>query len=327
MVPLRLIATGKALPPQRVTSCDLDVRFGLPAGTVERKSGVRWRHHADDAVSQSTLAAQALRDAFDRGGIAPGSVDLLIGASGVPEQALPGTAARVLAQGVLPSGTATMDVGASCLSFVAALQVAGGLLASNMHQRIAIVASDLASRGIDWADAESAYLFGDGAAAVIVERSGNRTAGITAQRLETYAEGVSFCEIRGGGTRATPRAGAVPNDFLFRMDGKRVFKLAAARLDGFMQRLLKPVDLTLSDIDLLVPHQASHLSMKHAAQRLKLRKGALVDIYATHGNQVAASIPTALHEAVVTGRIRPGSRVLLLGSAAGLTLGGMVLST
>ena len=161
---------------------------------------------------------------------------------------------------------------------------------------------------------------------MIVERAEADT-GIDGYKLETYPEGVGFCEIRAGGTRRNPRAGMSASDFLFHMDGKRVFKLASSLIDGFVERLLDQSRMTLSDVDLVVPHQASHLSMKHAQKRLGLRDGAVVDIYATHGNQVAASIPTALHEAIAAGRVRSGSRVLLLGSAAGLTLGGLVLRT
>jgi 3-oxoacyl-[acyl-carrier-protein] synthase-3 len=80
-----------------------------------------------------------------------------------------------------------------------------------------------------------------------------------------------------------------------------------------------------ASIDIVVPHQASHLSMAHIAKKLDFPESKIVDIYATHGNQVAASIPTALHEAVMSGRAKKGSRVLMLGTAAGLTLGGLVL--
>ena len=326
MLPLRIIATGKALPTQRVHSHELDARFGFAPGTVQRKSGVQWRHHASAEESQSGLGAQALNDALARGGIAPQSIDLLLSTSGVQEQALPTTAARILSRAGLPAGTPGIDIGASCIGFIASLHMAACLLQSGSHRRIAIVAADLASRGIDWDDAESAFLFGDGAAAVIVERA-DTDIGIDGCKMETYPEGVAFCEIRAGGTRRNPRAGMTGSDFLFHMDGKRVFKLASSLIDGFVERLLDQSRMTLSDVDLVVPHQASHLSMKHAQKRLGLRDGAVVDIYATHGNQVAASIPTALHEAIVAGRVRSGSRVLLLGSAAGLTLGGLVLRT
>jgi len=96
-------------------------------------------------------------------------------------------------------------------------------------------------------------------------------------------------------------------------------------MEGFVDRLLDAQGLSIKNIDTVVPHQASHLSMRHVRERLGVPASSVVDIYAHRGNQVAASMPTALHEAIITGRAQPGSRLLLLGTAAGLTIGGMVL--
>lgn len=325
-LPVKLIATGKALPAECITSAALDSVLGYTAGSVQKRSGVVHRYHASARDSQSTLAAAALRDAVSRAGLRAGSIDLLISACGVQEQALPNTAARVLREAGLATGTPGFDVGASCLSFLPALQVAASLLQNGSYKRIAIVAADLASRGIDWAEPEASLIFGDGAAAVVVE-AGDGAAGIAACQFETHPEGLELCEIRAGGTRCNPRVGVSEADFLFRMDGKRIFKLAAGLMESFVNRLLRAGNWSIGDVDTIVPHQASHLSMAHMRQRLCVPAASVVDIYAHHGNQVAASIPTALHEAVVTGRAGPGHRLMLLGSAAGLTLGGMLLHT
>ena len=324
-LPLKLLCTGKAVPPGIVSSSELDRRLGLAAGTVFDRSGVVQRHYAGAAQSQSALAADALRDAFARGDVDPGSIDLLLSAAAVPEQALPSTAARILDELELGAGTPGFDVDASCIGFLAALQVAAALLHAGAYRRIAIVASDLASRGLDFADPESSLILGDGAAAAIVERGDGR-AGIRAARLQTWPEGKALCEIRAGGTRLTPDTGAVAADFKFRMNGKGVFRLASQVIEPFLDGLFREAGLAREDVDVIVPHQASHLAMKHVRKRLGLREDRVVDIYATHGNQVAASMPTALHEAATTGRLRPGAHALLLGSAAGLTIGGLVLA-
>jgi 3-oxoacyl-[acyl-carrier-protein] synthase III len=250
--------------------------------------------------------------------------DLLISASGVQEQALPSTACRILDEACLPAGTPGFDINASCFSFPVALNVAAALLNTGAYRRIAIVASDLASRGIDWDSDEASLIFGDGAAAAIVER-GDSTGGIEHFLLRTYPEGKALCEIRAGGSRCNPRVGMNASDCVFQMDGKRVFKLSAKVLDPLLTDLLDQAHLTLDEIDIIVPHQASHLGMRHIAERLRVPPQRLVDIYATHGNQVAASIPTALHEAFVSGRAERGQRIMLIGTAAGLTIGGMVI--
>lgn len=324
LVPLKIVASGVALPADRVLSADLDKRFNKRSGYVEKRAGIRWRYHAAPSDSQAVLAAEALHHALAQQNIAPASVDALICASAIPVQALPCSAAHILACSSLTPGIACFDVNASCVSYLSALQIAAGLLATNQYQRIAIVSADLASRGIDWAHEESSLIFGDGAACTIVEK-GDGHSGILSFRLETYPEGLDLCEIRAGGTRCNPRTGMKEDDFLFHMKGKPLFRLASSLIEGFMDRVLSQAGIALSQIDTVVPHQASHLSLEHMRKRLKITDKQLVDIYATRGNQVAASIPSALHEAIITGRFYGKSAVLLVGTAAGLALSAMVL--
>jgi 3-oxoacyl-[acyl-carrier-protein] synthase-3 len=323
-IPLKLISTGKALPRSRVTSAALDEKLGYSAGYVFKRSGVRSRYLASKSESQSQLGALALQDALKNACLKPGDIDLLIAACAVGEQALPNTGCFIAAHAGLSVGTPAFDVNASCLSFLVGLNVASSLLNTHAYRRIALVSADVASRGLNWDDPEASLIFGDGAAAVILEK-GAPTQGIRAYQLETYTSGRHYCEIRAGGSRLNPNTGSTPPDYLFHMDGKAVFKLAAKEMPAFLDKLLDRSASSMSDIDIVVPHQASPLGLIHAAKKLGVPEEKIVKIFETHGNQVAASIPTALHEAVMTGRAKAGSRVLMMGTAAGLTLGGMVL--
>ncbi|MEJ2395138.1 MAG: 3-oxoacyl-[acyl-carrier-protein] synthase III C-terminal domain-containing protein [Candidatus Thiodiazotropha sp.] len=324
LLPLKIISTGIALPPHCVESSALDKIMGKKSGHVEKRSGIVHRFHATNDASQSELAVAALDDALVRQAIDPASIDLLISASAIPVQALPFSAVHILKASRLPIGTAGFDINASCISFIQALQVAASLLNGAAYRRIAIVSAELASRGIDWKHEESSVIFGDGAACAIVEK-GEGSSGIISCLLETYPEGSEYCEIRAGGTRRNPRAGICDSDFLFHMDGKQVFRQASALIEGFFERLLKSSALSLGEIATVIPHQASHLSLEHIRRRLKIPPKVLIDIYRYRGNQVAASIPSALHEAFVTQRFNPGQPAMLLGTAAGLALGGMTL--
>ncbi|WP_338628710.1 3-oxoacyl-[acyl-carrier-protein] synthase III C-terminal domain-containing protein [Yersinia intermedia] len=321
---LRIIATGVSLPPGKVESSALDRKLNKPVGYVEQHSGILYRYHATHDASQVELAAAALNDALERHEIHHTSIDLVISASAIAYQALPCTAVHILKAAGMAPGTAGFDINSSCVSFISALQVAAGLLNGGTYRRIAIVSAELASRGIDWNDEESSLIFGDGAACAIVERGDGRS-GVLASLVEMYPSGSEICEIRAGGTRCNPSSGMDNSDFLFHMQGKKLFRQASAVIDGYFQRLLEKSGLTLSDIATVIPHQASHLSLEHMRKRLYVPTEVLVDIYRHHGNQVAASIPTALHEAVITGRFTPGKPVMLIGTAAGLTLAGMVL--
>jgi len=322
-LPLHIVASGKALPDQIITSAELDKSLGYECGTVQRRSGVIERRFALNSFLQSELAANAILDALGNSEIQMKNIDLLLSVSGVSEQALPSTASAIARRLNLAPGTPAFDINASCLGFMAALQVAASLLAVGVYQRIVVVASDLPSRGVDWDRPEASLIFGDGAAAVIVEKGTGQ--GFHSFHLETYPEGFSHCEVRAGGTRRNPRVGAEAKDYLFRMDGKSVFKLASRVVPALLDRALVSAGIKLSDIDTIVPHQASHLSMIHLVKRLGLCKQKVVNIFPTHGNQVSASMPTALHHAFQTGQAAPGKRILLLGTAAGFTAGAAIL--
>jgi 3-oxoacyl-[acyl-carrier-protein] synthase III len=324
-VPLRILATGKALPEQVWSAQDLDVRHGRPDGYTLRKSGVRIRHVAQPHETQSELGARALRNALAEAGLRPDDLDLLISGCAVAEQALPNTAAFIAHHAGLPPGTEAFDVNASCLGFLASLQVATALLSMGRHRRIAIVCADLPSRGVDWNDPGASLIFGDGAAAVVLD-AGIGHSHLEALHLATYPEGRHHCELRAGGSQRNPRNGVKDTDHLFAMDGPAVLRLSLRVLPNFLPTLMHTTTRTCKDIDLVVPHQASHLGLSHGARRLGLRDEQVMRILETHGNQVSASLPTALHEARHQGRARPGQGILMIGTAAGLTLGGAVLT-
>ncbi|CAK9886688.1 MAG: 3-oxoacyl-[acyl-carrier-protein] synthase 3 [Candidatus Erwinia impunctatus] len=321
---IKIVATGVARPANKITSAALDRQLGKPAGYVEQRSGIVWRFHASHDASQAALAAQALHEALQTGSLAPSSVDLVICASAVPVQALPCSAVHIMKIAGMPPGIAGFDINSSCLSFITALDVAAGLLNSDAFRRIAIVSADIASRGIDWQHEESSLIFGDGAACAIVER-GDGSSGILGSLTECYPAGSELCEIRAGGTRCNPRAGLHDSDFLFQMQGKALFRYASSLIEAYLARLLGKSAVQLTDIATVIPHQASHLALEHMRKRLNVPSSALIDIYRYHGNQVSASIPTALHEARISGRFVPGKPVMLIGTAAGLTLAGLVL--
>ena len=145
--------------------------------------------------------------------------------------------------------------------------------------------------------------------------------------MESYFTQGDACEIRAGGTRCNPKAGMQEEDFYFKMKGRRVFKMAGEHLNGFVSKLLEDANCSLSDIDWVVPHQASHLGISHACKIVGIQAERIINIYPWHGNQVAASIPTALHEMVRDGRWQKGQKVMLLATAASLSLAGVILST
>ncbi|WP_386070628.1 3-oxoacyl-[acyl-carrier-protein] synthase III C-terminal domain-containing protein [Tahibacter sp. UC22_41] len=328
--PLRLLGSGTAGALDAVTSAALDARLGLPPGSVEKRSGVQVRG-VETRRSAAELGAAAAREALAAAALDLTDVDLLMAASATMDQAMPCNAALIHRElGAAARGLPAFDVGASCLGFLVALDTATALIAAGRYRRVLIVAADIASCGLDWDHLEASAIFGDGAAAFVIDGGGSGaapSAGLLAAAFATYSEGAHFCEIRGGGSRYHPSRIHEPFAPLarFRMDGQAVFRLAAHHLGDFIDALLARAGLERQAIDLVVPHQASRHGLDFLRRLLRFPAARLVDIFATHGNQVAASLPSALHAARADGRLQAGMNVLLIGTGAGVSFGGLVL--
>jgi|SRR5690606_3694362 3-oxoacyl-[acyl-carrier-protein] synthase-3 len=326
---LTLLGSGHALPAQRLTSSEIDRSLGLPDGSTERLSGVRSRAVASAEDTAAALAAQAAQKALEAAGLTAGALDCVIAASGTMDQGMPCNAALIHRElGLGSSGIPAFDINASCLGFIAALDQISWALAAGRYRRVLLVCADIASCGLDWQQLHSAAIFGDGAAAVVLGHDGDGLRlNILAAQLRTYSEGATLCQIAAGGSRHHPSRGEQNFAALsrFSMQGKAVFRLASTHLPAFLQSLLDEAGLQQVQIDRVVPHQASHLAMEHLRKRLGFASEQVIDIFAGYGNQVAASLPTALDIGLRDGRIDAGQRVLLLGTGAGLSLGGMLL--
>lgn len=324
---LRIAGVGVALPAGRVLSSDLDRRIGRDAGWIEATFRIRERRVANANETTSRLGADAARSALAAAGLQPADVDVLIGACGVMEQPIPGAGPLIQHElGLGQSGIPAFDVNATCLSFLAALDVAALGFEAGRWRRALIVSSDIASAGLDFEDPQASVIFGDGAAAAVVEAAPLSAPGFT-YRLETYSEARDLCVLEAGGTRLRPEPDL--EAFLarskFRMDGPGVFRAAGRRLPGFLDRVLKDAGVSRDEIALVVPHQASGHGLDAVPRLLGFPREKIVEIFADHGNQIAASIPTALHTAIKQGRLRRGDLVLLIGTAAGLSLGAALL--
>lgn len=326
-LPVRIAGTGKYLPARIVTAEEVDGLTGKPSGWTMRHTGVRQRHFVEDETS-AFLGAAALQNALAEAG--GGQPDLLLSAGGTPQQPIPCTAAFI-AREMGWSGLPCFDVNATCLGFIPALETAALLIASGKHERIAIVCAEIASRGLNWDQPEAAALMGDGAAAVILTRVTENSVdspALLASAMETWPEGAALTEIRGGGTTLPAvrhEPGKNSPDFLFHMDGPGVFRLAAERIGPFVGGLIGDAASRWDGVDLVIPHQGSLLAMRHLRQRLGIPEEKLIEVAADHGNLIAASLPLALHEAILSGRLRRGQTALLLGTSAGFSLGGALL--
>ncbi len=325
--PITIVGSAAAVPESILTAAELDARLGLPPGESERITGVAKRHLATRETA-SQLAAVAVRAALADAGLSWHSVDCLVCASATMDQALPFNAAMVLAE--LPEArdhrVAALDVGASCLSFLHAFDLVACALGADRYGTVVIVSSDIASYTINLRNLRENGHFGDGAAAVVVRKTGEgESSALLASDSVTFPEGIELCRIRSGGSRFHRRGVPEHSEALFEMNGRPLFALVARELPRFVEGLLESAGVTPAEIACLIPHQASRLALDHVAKMLGFEDDRMVDLFSEFGNQVGASLPTALHFAIQKHHLKRGDVVLLLGSGAGVSIGGIVL--
>ena len=322
---LKIRSIAHCFPEKCVSSEKLDDMLNLPQGTVLKKSGLHERYFVGDGETAAGLGAKATTAALSQGDLSCDDIDLIIGASGVAQQPIPCNAALIQAElGWQKTGIPCFDVNSTCLSFLTALNVASALLNTHQYKRILIVSSELPSKGLNWDDLDSCTIFGDGAAACIVERSELEKRHYTHQ-LITLSEGMNYCKIDAGGTKIPPAQIENRQDGLFHMDGQSIYKIAGQTLSHIHQSILEKANLTMDQIDYVIPHQASGLALKHARRRLKIPRDKFIVRYPTIGNQMAASIPTVLSLLNQEGVLARGQRLYLIGTGAGFAAAATIL--
>ncbi len=315
---INIISTGKAQPLNIVTASMVDKQCGFKEGQTMKITGLEQRFFLKDELSDDLLR-KAVNQALEKAKITIDDIDCIIDASATMQQAIPYNGAWVHRVLEVKRNIATFDINMTCLSALRAFDVASNLF--DAYPTILIVTCDIGSAGLDWSHIRTAGIFSDGASAMILCKS--NSGGIVVSNFETYSQGYEYCQIRGAGVKNAPAnyVGDYKEVGYFEMDGKRLFKLSAKILPDFIDRTLKLKGLTLDDIDWIVPHQASQASLNHIVRMLKIDKSKLIDIFHNHGNQIATSIPTALHELFMTKDLKSGQKVMLIGTSAGVGLG------
>lgn len=327
-LPVKIAGLGWYLPERRVSSAELEQQLNLPAGWVERTTGVSERRYATHETSVS-MGAAAARMALARAALTAADLDAIVCASTAPQQAIPCTAALLQRELSAPDGgSACFDVNATCLSFLVALQIAAHLVTGGLYRRVLIVSSELASRSLNPQEWESAVLFGDSAAAaVITPAAAAEASAIWHSQVVTYSSGADLTSLVGGGTLHHPNDPlTTPLMNTFHMDGPAVFKKATRLLGPFLENFFAQLGWTRSQVNLVVPHQASRHGVELLTARLGFQPKQVFLNLPTRGNCISASIPLALSEAYDAGRLRRDDRVVLVGSGAGLTFGALALT-
>jgi len=337
--PLRILGSAIELPARRVDNEELVrelAEHGLvaPPAAIAEKAGVRTRYRADVTAGETAveMGARAARRALAEAAMDPAELDLILWASGSPHQAIPDGACLLQRElGLGASGIPCMAVGVTCMSFLAALDVASAMMPAG-RKRVLVVSSDISSIAVDWAHFGTAALLGDGACAFVVGE--HPESHIHPVQLRTYGEFADAAEIRSGGSARHPFADhTTREDQLFHMNGKQLLRCVLQHAPAFIESSLRGFGVDPASIDVVVSHQASRAGLQFIEtqfERQGFTRARHVTTLDRYGNCVAASLPMTLHHALTEGgpsadgQPRPlprGSNVLLLGAGAGVSLG------
>jgi 3-oxoacyl-[acyl-carrier-protein] synthase-3 len=316
MTGVTITGWGTALPERVVTNADISTLFDTSDEWIFERSGIRNRRTATGPFvdppppldppesglgTTGTLAVEAGRRALEKAGIGPDEIDLVILCTTTPDQLIPANSSAVAAALGIRSGA--MDINAACAGFTYGLVTASGLVGAGA-ERILLIGAETMTRATNWEDRTNAFLFGDGAGAVVVE--------------EVPGEGSLLGWDLGVDGNLVPLLYAQHRSGMV-MRGKEVFRRAVLATVESATASLERAKVGPDQITLFVPHQANIRIMEAAAHRLGLPRECIASVIEHTGNTSSASIPLALIDAVEAGRVRDGDHLLLAGFGAGMT--------
>ncbi|MDJ1480185.1 3-oxoacyl-[acyl-carrier-protein] synthase III C-terminal domain-containing protein [Cytophagaceae bacterium YF14B1] len=322
---INIQAIEKYMPGSVVNSTDLEKHLQLPAGWIEKNSGVLTRNWAYASESVSSMGAEALKRALAKASLQLSDLDLLIAAGASYDHPIPFNAALIKKQiDTEDADTPCFDIDSTCLSFLHALDIAHLYLQYRGLKRVAIVNAEIASRNLDPNDPKTYSLFGDAAIAVILEASATEGYQPIGTSFKNYTQGVEYAKIYAGGL-VKQGIDAVPEEFYFQMQGKHMIKLTLEKLAGFMDDFSRQTHTQLTEYDFVLPHQTSRIGNELFIRTYNLDPQKIVLTLPHYGNCISASIPLGLEALYKSQQLTKGDKILLAGSAAGLSLGAIAL--
>ena len=313
-----IAGTGSYTPEKRLTNADLASMVDTNDDWITQRTGIKERRIAGPDETTASLAIAAGRRAIEDANVTVADIDLVIVATITPEMGFPSTACFVAA-GLGMQGTPAFDLAAACSGFIYALETAVSFVKSGRHRNVLVIGAETLSRITDYQDRASCILFGDGAGAVVVQRSTDLKSGVLYTSTHADGNGWELLHLKPGSRYSVDAAMLAERGQFIKLKGREVYKFAVHRFEELIHDALRKCELTVADVALIVPHQSNVRIIESAMAKLGFPpEKAYVNID-RFGNTSAASIPIALDEARRAGKLPAGSHVLFVAFGAGLT--------
>ncbi len=312
---------GAALPEKILTNAEIAVRVETNDEWITQRTGIKQRHVAAEGEKTSDLATKAAQAALAHAGLGIDAIDAIIVATTTPDETFPATATRVQMNLGMHRGFA-FDVQAVCSGFIYALTIADQMIKGGLVRKVLVIGAETMSRLLDWNDRTTCILFGDGAGAVVLQaetgKGDTSDRGILSSHLFSDGRMHDLLYVNGGPS-TSKNVGSI------KMQGREVFRHAVDHMADVVLHALGSNNMTVADLDWLVPHQANLRILNATAEKLSMPMEKVIVTVDKHGNTSAASIPLALASAVAEGRFKPGQLMVLEALGGGFTWGAVLL--
>lgn len=318
----RILGTGRALPSRVVTNTELTTMMDTSEEWIVQRTGIRERRFVDPGTGASDLGVQAARVAIERAGLVPQDIQFIVFATLSPDLCFPGSG--VFVQEKLGLDTiGALDVRTQCTGFIYGLSVAEAYVKAGIYDHVLVIGSEVQSTGLDMSTAgrDVSVLFGDGGGAVIVGPT-EPGKGILSSHLHSEGKYARELMVEAPASIENPRISKEMIDarrHLGTMNGRSVFIHAVRRFPEVIQEALAENGMTLSDLSIVIPHQANLRITQAVTKALGVPAEKVFSNIEKYGNTTAASVPIALDECVEQGRIREGDIVCLAAFGSGFT--------
>ena len=309
----KIIATGSYLPEKILSNSDLEKIVNTSDEWIYSRSGIKNRHIIADDESPSDMAFHAATDAIKSFNIDKNCIDMILVATCTPDYVFPSNSC-IIQNRLGINNIPAFDLNAACSGFLYAIATADNYIKSGMANTILVIGSDAVSHFIDYTDRSTCVLFGDGAGAIILQKS--TKPGII--KSELFADGSGECSLHAKGKMKNNKI--IGNPYIH-MDGKVVFKSAVISMANAATSILNKTGYSTSDLNWLVPHQANIRIIEATAKHLGMPMDKVITTVENHGNTAAASVPLALDFAVKNKKIKHNDLILLESFGAGFTWG------
>ncbi len=324
--PLRAHITGwgSYAPAGVLTNADLERMVDTNDEWIVSRTGIRERRVAAAHETTASMAAVAGLRAIRVAGLEPDDVDLILVATLTPDYWMPSTAALVK-EAIGNTRAAAMDVMAACSGFVYAFSTAQAYVTAGIAKHVLVIGAELLTRFLDFTDRGTCILFGDGAGAVVV--SGRpEPGGALGVHLTTEPQGAYMIWLPAGGSKSPPSPETIARgEHYIRMEGRETYRFATKTLASTALAAIEAAGIHPDDVRLFIPHQANIRIIEAVAKGLDLPMERMFVNVDRYGNTSAASVPLALAEAVDSGRIALGDRIVIVAFGAGFTSGAVAI--